>query len=125
MDVDHLGRQALLAEPDGLEYLVVGEALTAHGHAVAVEVFADGLAGDLELAGELVDRSSGPIARHQPGQLVRRQPSLRLSFTGSRNRFTISDTLSLAARSGGLGAKLRQPSDQGLYGVEQDWSFFL
>jgi hypothetical protein len=56
--------------------LVVGEALAAHGYAVAVEVFADGLAGDLELVGKFVDGAASPVTHYELGHLIRRQPVL-------------------------------------------------
>ncbi|WP_460525603.1 hypothetical protein [Flindersiella endophytica] len=76
MIADRLQRQALFAEPDGLGNIGLGEASATHAYAVAVEVFADGLAGDLEFAGKLVDSAAGPVPSDQPCHVIRRQPSL-------------------------------------------------
>jgi len=103
---DRFEGQALFAESDGLEYLVVGEALAAHGHAVAVEVFADGLASDLELVSKVVDCAASPVTRYKLGHLIRRQPSLRLSPTWSQGAVAVSDSWSRIGGARDRGAKL-------------------
>jgi hypothetical protein len=67
-----------LVETFGVVGLVVGEALPAHGHVVAVEDGADGAAFDAELVGELVDGRAGLVAGDEPLRLVVVEPESRL-----------------------------------------------
>lgn len=63
-------RPSLGVEPEGIVDLVVGQSVSAHRDAVAVEDRADGTAFDTELITQLVNGGAGSVAGDQLLHLV-------------------------------------------------------